>query len=328
MGGKTIDYAYTSFLAEYMTDFICLKRGLGYKYNDEAYFLSRFDRYWAEIGDGPLSLTYENLAPYLEQKEEETRRSHSHRIAVLKQFAKYMNQIGIPCFIPNRIPYPRPVVHIFSDAEILSLFAEIDAYLPKNRDCQNIRLSHGYKVLFRLLYCLGLRLSEACSIRISDIDFNREMIFLKEETKKEKERVVYLTGDLLALVSETVLDNKKCLGFESYWLFPGYDPAKHISIHTVDRRFNVFWAKTPFAGTCEKKPTVHSLRHTFVVKRMNLWMEQGLDLNGMLPYLSRFLGHETFHETYYYYHGVLEAYRIIRTKDTVAGDIIPEVKGR
>lgn len=83
MGGKTIDYAYTSFLAEYMTDFICLKRGLGYKYNDEAYFLSRFDRYWAETGDGPLSLTYENMAPYLEQKEEETRRSHSHRIAVL-----------------------------------------------------------------------------------------------------------------------------------------------------------------------------------------------------------------------------------------------------
>lgn len=328
MEGKSLDYAYVSPLAEYMKDFICLKRRLGYKYNDEAYFLSRFDRYWAETGGSRL-LTYESVAPYLERRESETKRSHSHRIAVLKQFAKYMNQIGLPCFIPDKgIRYPRPIVHILSDAEISSLFVEIDAYSPKNRDCQNVRLSHGYKLLFRLLYCLGLRLSEACSIRISDIDFQRGIVSLKEETKKDKERVVYLTEDLLLLALKTALDNKKCLGFEPCWLFPGYNPTKHMSIHTADKRFNIAWAKTPFAETCEKKPTVHSLRHTYVVKRLNLWMEQGLDLNVMLPYLSRFLGHKTFHETYYYYHGVLEAYRIIRAKDTIADDVIPEVKSR
>lgn len=329
MGGKPIDYTYVSPLAEYMRDFICLKRRLGYKYNDEAYFLSRFDRYWAETGGGSRLLTYENVAPYLKRRGTETKRSHSHRIAVLKQFAKYMNQIGLPCFIPDKsIRYPRPIVHILSDAEISSLFVEIDAYSPKIRDCQNMRLSHGYKVLFRLLYCLGLRLSEACSIRISDIDFEKGLLSLKEETKKDEERVVYLTGDLLALVQETVLYNRKHLGFEPCWLFPGYDPAKHMSIHTADRRFNISWAKTPFAEICEKKPTVHSLRHTFVVKRMNLWMEQGVDLNVMLPYLSSFLGHKSFHETYYYYHGILEAYRIIHAKDTIADDVIPEARGR
>lgn len=329
MEGKLIDYAYVSPLAGHMTDFICLKRSLGYKYNDEAYFLSRFDRYWAGAGDGSVILTYENTAPYLEQKETETRRSHSHRIAVLKQFTKYMNHIGLSCFIPDKdIRYPKPIIHILSDEEISSLFVEVDAYSPKNRDCQNLRLGNEYKVLFRLIYSLGLRLSEACSIRISDIDFEEGTLFLKEGTKKDKERVVYLTEELLELVKKAIQDNKKNLGFEPYWLFPGYDPIKHVSIHTVDKRFNSAWAKTPFATTCEKKPTVHSLRHTFVVKRMNLWMEQGLDLNVMLPYLCSFLGHKTFHETYYYYHGVLEAYRIIRTKDTVADDIIPEVKCR
>jgi len=329
MEGKLIDYTYVSPLAGYMADFICLKRSLGYKYNDEAYFLSQFDRYWAGSGDGSILLTYENVAPYLEQRDTETRRSHSHRIAVLKQFTKYMNQIGFPCFIPDKvIRYPKAITHILSDAEVSSLFAEIDTYLPKNRDCQNIRLGNGYKVLFRLIYCLGLRLSETCSIRISDIDFEKGTIILKEGTKKDKERVVYLPEGLLELVMKTIQDNKNHLKFESYWLFPGYDPTKHVSIHTIDKRFNSSWIKTPFAATCEKKPTVHSLRHTFVVKRMNLWMEQGLDLNVMLPYLSRFLGHKTFHETYYYYHAVLEAYRIIRTKDTVADDIIPEVKCR
>lgn len=329
MAAGLINYTYVSPLAQHMTDFICLKRSLGYKYNDEAYFLSRFDQYWAKAGNGVVFPTYESVSGYLEQRKEETRRSHSHRIAVLKQFAKYMNQIGLPCFIPDKdIRYPRPIVHILSDAEISSLFTEIDSYYPRNKDCRKICLSQGYKVLFRLIYCLGLRLSEACSIRTSDMDLEKGKLFLKEGTKKEKERIVYLPGDLLALVRNTAKANKKCFGFEPYWLFPGYDPQKHISIHTVDNRFNIAWSRTAFAENCEKKPTVHSLRHTFVVKRMNLWMEQGMDLNIMLPYLSRFLGHATFHETYYYYHMVHEAYRIIRAKDTVAGDIIPEVRER
>lgn len=329
MAGKLINYAYTSPLAEYIADFICLKRSLGYQYNDEAYFLSQFDRYWAENGDGSTILTHGNMAPYLEQRKTETKRSHSHRIGVLKQFLKHMNSLGFPCYVPDRnIRYPRPIVHVLSDAEISSLFEEIDAYLPKNRDFQNLRLSHEYRVLFRLIYCLGLRLTEACSIRVSDIDFENGEIFLKEGTKKGNERMVCLTEDLLELVRETAQANRESLGFEPYWLFPGYNPEKHISIHTVDAKFNEFWGKTPFAALCEKKPTVHSLRHTFVVKRMNLWMEQGLDMNVMLPYLCRFLGHKTFHETYYYYHGILEAYRIIRAKDTIADEVIPEVKCR
>ena len=51
-------YTYVSSLGQHMEDFICLKRSLGYKYNDEAYFLSQFDRYWASVGDGSVFVTY------------------------------------------------------------------------------------------------------------------------------------------------------------------------------------------------------------------------------------------------------------------------------
>lgn len=36
----------------------------------------------------------------------------------------------------------------------------------------------------------------------------------------------------------------------------------------------------------------------------------------------------SFHETYYYYHMVYEAYRIIRAKDTVSDSVIPEVRDK
>lgn len=86
-----------------------------------------------------------------------------------------------------------------------------------------------------------------------------------------------------------------------------------------------FWAKTSCSNNCDKKPTVHSLRHTFVVKRMNLWMEQNLSLNTMMPYLSKFLGHHGKNETFYYYHQVDSAFKIIKKKDKISEIVIPEV---
>ena len=51
-------------------------------------------------------------------------------------------------------------------------------------------------------------------------------------------------------------------------------------------------------------------------------------MNVMLPYLSKHLGHKGMDETLYYYHQVDDAFRIVREKDTIANDVIPEVKRR
>jgi len=54
-------------------------------------------------------------------------------------------------------------------------------------------------------------------------------------------------------------------------------------------------------------------------------MEQGVSLKEMLPYLSRFLGHASPNETFYYYHQVDSAFRIIRQRDKSSSSVIPEV---
>lgn len=58
---------------------------------------------------------------------------------------------------------------------------------------------------------------------------------------------------------------------------------------------------------------------------MNLWAEEGLDLQVMMPYLSRYLGHKSINETFYYYYLVSDAYKTVAKKDTVASAVIPEV---
>ena len=92
--------------------------------------------------------------------------------------------------------------------------------------------------------------------------------------------------------------------------------------------FRRCWLNTSFASGCDRNPTTHCLRHAYVVNRINLWREQGLDFEHMLPYLSRFLGHKSFNDTYYYYHYVEEAAQTIRKRDSVIGRVIPEVMRR
>ncbi len=80
------------------------------------------------------------------------------------------------------------------------------------------------------------------------------------------------------------------------------------------------------SASCDKKPTIHCLRRTCVIKRMNSWMDEDVALHVMRPYLSSFLGHKRPMETHYYYNQVEDAFRTIERKDAVASRVIPEVQ--
>jgi integrase/recombinase XerD len=54
-------------------------------------------------------------------------------------------------------------------------------------------------------------------------------------------------------------------------------------------------------------------------------MEKGENLNAMMPYLSMYLGHSSVENTYYYYHQIESAFKIVRQKDELSKNIIPEV---
>ena len=56
------------------------------------------------------------------------------------------------------------------------------------------------------------------------------------------------------------------------------------------------------------------------------WFTQANDLAPSdINHLSRYLGHKSTNETFYYYYLVKEAYKTIEKKDTIADDVIPEV---
>ena len=322
------DFRYESCISEWISGFIHEKTSLGYKYYNEAKWMRLFDRYWIEHGYGKEGLTLENIAGWLKKRDSEGAKCQAARVSVIRQYSIYLIGLGIESYFPPlNIRYPKAVIHLPTDEEIAALFGEIDAYTPQKGSRDTRRVANEYPFLFRLIYLNGMRAGEPCRVLLENVDFD-EGIILIMDGKGNRDRRIHLSEDMAELCREYHSYLQESLGYEPKWLFPGINPDKPLSYGSVSVMFRRCWQKTAFAEHCDKNPTTHCLRHAYVVKRIDLWRKQGLDFEHMLPYLSKFLGHKDFDESYYYYHFAEESARTIREKDTVISRVIPEVMRR
>jgi len=318
----TKTYSYISIIAPYINDFIAEKRSLGYIYDSEAYILKHFDNYCIDNRLNDIIITKQFLTLWMTRRSSENASYQTKRISIVRGLLLFMNVSGVSTYIPHHFSkIDHHVPHILCENEVIAFFHSVDTYLPQKR---YIRLANEYKILFRMIYCCGLRNSEACNLTMSNVDLVNGLVTILQ-SKGCKDRIVYLSDDLVDLCRQYKDYIKNTLGFEPYWYFPSSDVNRPFRNSTIDRKLNEIWNRTAYAGSCDHKPTVHGLRHSFVVRRMNLWMEQGIDFNVMMPYLSKYLGHKSVNETFYYYHQVEEAFRVIRLKDTISDEVIPEV---
>jgi len=222
-----------------------------------------------------------------------------------------------PTFESNSISVP----HILSPGEIHEFYKAVDSFLPWQTNFKRFSLS--YSVLFRLFYCCGLRLAEGCYLKRSAVNLKNGCLSIYQ-SKGRKDRVVFMSPDMLKMCTNYDRLMQKLVP-DREWFFPGRDGLKPFLKNSIDKRFKEFWNMTPYTGKVDKKPTVHSLRHTYVVTKMNDWMSQGKDFNALMPYLSRYLGHSSINETQYYYHQTVSAFEIVRKHDSISDRVIPEV---
>ena len=322
---KISGYQFQSCFGPYMEMFIQEKRDAGYIYDSEEWKLKHFDAFCVSEGIAEPFLSRELVKKWGTMRDGEEMVTCSARVSVIRQFCLYLTSLGMDAYIPARFyKSAKKVVHILSDDEIRAVFKAIDTYTPAIKVSGFHRLAMEYKVLFRLIYCCGLRISEARRLRQEDVDLEHGMIRIMH-SKGHKDRKVYLADDLTELLQIYTVSMKTVYNCKSEWFFPAREAEKCLTNGTIDSQFRKRWAKTPYAAGCDRNPTVHCLRHSFVVKRMNLWMEEGIPLKERLPFLSKYLGHTSPDETFYYYHQVDTAFRIVRNHDKTGVRVIPEV---
>ena len=317
--------SFESILAPYINGLLEEKRSLGYSYHTEELLLTRFDRYCSEEGLDTKNVTREFLDQWFTRTETEGLAYQNKRISVVRQLMLYMISLGVMVYLPKANGHKEVVLpHIFTKDELQALFHEVDSYIPSNGQDDYKRLAKEYRVLFRLLYCCGLRNTECCGIAADQVDLVNGILTILD-SKGNKDRLVYMADDVTLLCREyfSFLCNE--LSCYPKWFFPGRDPGKPLRNTTVDRAFNHFWYRTDFASACNNKPTVHDLRFTFVTDRINQWAAQGLDLGVMMPYLQKYLGHKSLQDSYYYYHQSGQLYESVRAKDRTIDAVVPEV---
>ena len=173
--------------------------------------------------------------------------------------------------------------------------------------------------MFRVIYCCGLRSSEACFMKCSDVNLNNGAIKVIG-SKGRKDRVVYLSPDLLELcVNYDTRMQDLSLGRK--YFFPS-QRKEHLVNTSICELFNGILAKTSFSGETSKKPTCHGLRHTFAVNSMRQCVASGGNFDTYIYYLSKYMGHGNPKETMYYLHMAVNIIPELRAKAKGFEDVI------
>ena len=312
---KFYDSVFASKLGTYIQLFIDAKRSSGSPYNSPRLILHHFDLFVAERFPNAVTVTKEIIETWLEIGKKYSIGTQHKRFTPINQLSLFMIKQGIDCYF---IDYPvigkeiKYQPHLFTDKEKVALFKAIDEYSAKLAKAPIKRLI--FPTIFRLIYCCGLRNSEARNLKCEDVNLEVGKLIIRE-SKAHKERIVMLHPDVQKMLTEydervSVLRPNRDYFFPNELIFD-----RQISDDTLWRAFRFVWDGLPEAQiTPLPKARIHDLRHAAALDIIRNWVSAGKNLNALYPYLSTYLGHVSYNETDYYVHLSTDFYSDIESK--------------
>lgn len=158
---------------------------------------------------------------------------------------------------------------VLSQEEVMLIFEALD------------NLKH--KVMLMLIYSAGLRRSELLNLRIGDVDFHRNIVFIRGG-KGHKDRQSVLSQNLVPLLQQYLKEYSP-----GFWLFEGHQGERY----SASSLQQVLKQATKKAGI-RKFVRLHMLRHSFATHL--------LEAGTSTRYIQVLLGHESPQTTEIYAH--------------------------
>jgi len=319
------DYPYAGALSKLCAGFIAEKRALGYRYNTEAQRMWEFSRFTERFDFPQNTLTQELVDKWLQKRPNESDRTRYSRFVFVKSFAEYMCRMEFEAYVPSRDEagkiHKSFVPYIFSHDEIKRFFAAVDGMTKPKCTCSP-RKHLVMPVLFRVLYCCGLRVSEATGLLGGDVDFNNAILFIRN-SKFSKSRYVPMSDELLKVCAEYSKTRYRANdGDDLFFAGPRGTRYGKQGVYRIFRQL-LHEAGISHAGK-GKGPRLHDLRHTFAVHSLQKLVSEGKDLTSVLPKLSSFLGHVGIESSESYLRMTAEVYpQISELLNEKLGYIVP-----
>lgn len=234
---------------------------------------------------------------YLKERPNKTRdgslsnaflNKHQQALFKFREYLQSHNHKGINIHLKREKQNNRDSLHILTQEEIKELFQ------ATQYSHQDDKLRHRDKTILVLLYSCGLRRNEVVHIKIKDVLFDKELIYV-QKGKNYKERLVPINQYNLKII-ETYL-------YEYRILFKNHKQSESLLINykgealqgqSLSKRLFQIQQATSNSLLKEKHITPHILRHSIATHLL----EKGASIQT----ISQFLGHSSLESTQIYTH--------------------------
>jgi integrase/recombinase XerD len=275
-------------LSALVAQYVAYKQSMGMRFHTEARTLRSFCRAMGEIS--VTEIAPGRVQAYIAGTGPVTRFWH-RKHEVLRGFYRFAMARGYAASSPLPKIIPKPphfVPYIFSHDELQRL-------LDATACCESPRSKlqpFTCRMLILLLYGAGLRISEALSLRLTNVDLTAGVLTIRE-SKFYKTRLVPMGPDLAGAVGQYVAQRAKAHPTQLDGALFLTRTGTSVARHTAE---NVFSRLRVRAGVLRQdggryQPRLHDLRHAFAVHRLVSWYRQGADVQRLLPQLATYLGH-------------------------------------
>ncbi len=284
-----------STLRELLQDYLAMRRALGFQLHTDGTgllsFVSFMEQAHAEYISTDLALAWARLPISVQPAR------WAQRLCYVRGFARYCLAIDPRTEIPpsGLLPFShhRPSPYFFTEDDIDRLL-QCALTIPAKEGFTN----HTLYCVFGLLSVSGLRICEALSLTLDDVDLDEGILTIRA-TKFGKSRLVPLhatTVDVLADYRQR--RDRFLVGRQvQHWFVNaqggrlGYDGVLRFF-----HRLTAGLRRQPGRS----RPRLHDLRHRFALMTLLRWYRDERDVQRLLPVLSAFLGHVQVSDTYWY----------------------------
>lgn len=300
----------TGSVTELVEEFIEMRRGLGYRLGGQEQYLRSFAGSLDRAGHhGPIPLAVS--VEWATSTSSADPCNHARRLNVVRGFLRHLSALDGATEVPSPgllgpASHRRPP-HVYSDDEITDLLRAAAGLTPHG----GLR-PYCYVTLFSLLACTGLRISEALALSREDVDLVRGVLTVRAG-KGGRTRLVPLHASALAPLRDYATRA------EQYPRSPGTveaffrtERSERLSYNAVSSTFERLRHRLGWdAAARTRMPRIHDLRHRMVVRRIQSWHAQGVDVDRKIALLATYLGHVLVSDVYWYLSAVPELMSIV-----------------
>lgn len=291
------------------------RNAMGYTVGNDQHYITAFIRFCEHTFPDSGSITRDMVDAWICSYGFQNRKTQANAVSLLRTYCRFVNSVGIPVYIPDddyTVRTPKYHPYLFTDRELVSLFNAFDSVQPHPYGPGR---EYIFPVLFRMMYCCGMRPTEPLRLKTGDVDLHTGGIYIRQ-SKQNRDRHIIMSDDMLRL----------CRRYDSAvggreWFFQKWDGGAFTnewSRNQMDR----CWKTTGMPKRQNLRP--YDLRHNFATRNIMKWIDNGEDVMSLLPYLSTYMGHAKFTHTLYYVHLLPDR---LRNSANIDWDMLKKIYG-